>query len=344
MHIPRHPFAPSVPVLLSGVLLLSSAGCADDAPDAAAPAASTAPVAEPDGSPSAAGGTGAGEAPSGFAPPEEPYAAVDAELSERLHLPVYDYRLDEYEAYVVARAADTLTVECLVDLGYEASVNAELEMGTLTMRAFGPHHEYRRYGNMRLDVAEEYGYGLPDEVAPDPYRLGGGEDLRAEARGAVTAGGEDFASPSGEPVPEGGCLGWARRQIDPDSALPYEVGEDGGALDVPESHVLVEELLGESYSAAMGDPAVVGAAAAWDTCMSGVVEGFHGTPGSGEGADADTALPALECRDSSGYTDAFVAAERALLEDLITEHEEALTARRDRLRENLETALDVLGW
>lgn len=339
MDIPLRPFTASVPAVLAGVLALALTGCTDDAPD---PASSP----SPSPSPSPGGGEEAGgsEEAAAFVRPEDPYAGVDAELSERLHLPVYDYQLDEYEGYVVRRAEDALVVECLVDLGYEASVNSDLEMDPLTMRAFGPHHEYRRYGNMRADIAEEHGFALPLDDLGDPYRLGGDADMRDQAQSAVLSMGEGLSTPSGDTVPEGGCLGRARQQIDPDGAPAHETDENGNSPDTPGSHLLVENLLGESYSIALEDPAVVEATAAWEACMAGAVDGFHGTPLSGEGSDSGAAVPSLECKDSSGYLDAFVSAERAVLEGLVAEHEDALDARRDQLRENLETSLDVLGW
>ncbi|MFD6949500.1 hypothetical protein A6A08_05190 [Nocardiopsis sp. TSRI0078] len=285
------------------------------------------------------------EAASGFVRPEEPYAGMDAELSERLHLPVYDHRLDEYEGYVVSRAVDTLVVECLADLGYEASVNADTRMDPLTMRGFGPQREYRRYGSTRIDIAEEHAFGLPGGDGGDPaYRIGGDADLRAGAEAAVSGQVEDVRTPSGEPLPEGGCLTWARRQIEPGSPMPFETGEDGTPADVPSSHMLVEDLLGESFLAAMEDPRVTAAAAAWQECMAERVDGYHGTPTSGEGAAPEAAVPSVECKDSSGYLDAFVGAERDVLDGLVAEHEEALTARHDRLRKNLGASLEILGW
>ncbi|WDZ92242.1 hypothetical protein [Nocardiopsis sp. HUAS JQ3] len=337
MDIPLRLFTAALPVLLSGALALALMGRADGAFDA-----ESSPSPSP--SPGDGEGNGGSEEIAAFVRPEDPYAGMDAELSERLHLPVYDYRLDEYEGYVVRRAEDTLTVECLVDLGYEAEVNSALGMDPLTMRAFGPQHEYRRYGNTRVDIAREHGFSLPPDDVADPYLLGGDAGLREQAHSAVLSSGEGLRTPSGDTVPEGGCVGQARQRIDPDGAPAHETDGEGNSPDTPDSHLLVEELLGDSYLVAMNDPAVAEATVAWEACMAAAVDGFHGTPLSGEGSDSEAAVPTLECTDSSGYLDAFVAAERAVLEGLIAEHEEALTARRDQLRENLETSLDVLGW
>ncbi|NKZ01656.1 hypothetical protein [Nocardiopsis alborubida] len=339
MDIPLRLFTAALPALLSGALVLAMAGCADGA-SGAEPSPSSSPPSSPEGGE----GNSGSEETAAFVRPEDPYAGMDAGLSERLHLPVYDYRLDEYEGYVVRRAEDTLTVECLVDLGYEAEVNSAMEMDPLTMRAFGPHNEYRRYGNTRADIAEEHGFSLPLDDVADPYLLGGDADLREQARSAVLSTGEGLSTPSGDTVPEGGCVGRARQRIDPDGAPAHGTDGNGDGPDTPDSHLLVEELLGESYLVAVEGPAVAEATVAWEACMAGAVDGFHGTPLSGEGSDPEAAVPALECADSSGYLDAFVAAERAALEGLVAEHEEALTARRDQLRENLETSLDILGW
>ncbi|WP_159944963.1 hypothetical protein [Nocardiopsis sp. FR6] len=336
MPAPR-PFR-SAPLPAALVLALTGCSLSDGSP-------------EPSPSPSA---EGAAEAPAGFAEPEDPYAGMDAGLSERLHLPLYDFQLDQYERSVVGRAELTLTVECLVDLGYEAELNPGAGEDPLMMRAFGPHHEYRRYGNARVDIAEEYGFGLPDEPrggpGDEPYTVGGGPELAEQARTAAfgldpQAGpAPDFTTPSGEPVPEGGCMTRARRQIDPGSALPFDTDGEGYALDVPESNVLAESLLGESFTAAKDDPAVAAAAAVWEDCMAGAVDGYPGTASSSEGAAPEAAVPGAECRDTSGYLDAFAEAERAVAAGIVAEHEEALTERHERLRENLAVSREVLGW
>lgn len=282
-------------------------------------------------------------ASSGFVRPEDPYAGADTTSSERPHLPVYDHRLDLYERYVVDRAVDTLVVECLVDLGHEASVAPETRMDPLAMSAFGPQRECRRYGNVRVDIAEEHGFGLPEDEGGDPYLLGEDADLRALAEAALRNGGPDIDTPSGDPVPEGGCLSWARKRIDPNFS-PRSGPEDGTVNDVPGSHVLVEDLLDESFAAAMEDSRVVAATVAWEECMAGQVDGYPGSPTSGEGSSSRAAVPHVECKDSSGYLDTVVDVERDFLKGAMAEHEEVLTERRDELRKQVEVSLEVLGW
>ena len=146
--------APSITVLPPVLLVFALAGCS-----------SSAEGPDPDSSEEVSPTEGAS---SDFVRPEDPYAGADTTLSERPHLPVHDHRLDLYERYVVDRAVDTLVVECLVDLGHEASVAPETRMDPLAMSAFGPQREYRRYGNVRVDIAEEHGFGPPEDEGGIP--------------------------------------------------------------------------------------------------------------------------------------------------------------------------------
>ncbi|MFL1434905.1 hypothetical protein [Nocardiopsis protaetiae] len=320
---------PSLSLLLGLTLALTS--CANGTDDGSA--------AEP-----AAGPAAANAANTGFTEPEDPYAVTDPELSERLHLPLYDYMLDEYEQWTVRRAQDALAVECLTGLGYDVSA-APYGTADVLLAHFGPRHEYRRYGVARVDLAEEYGFEVPEEEPGDPYLYGEGVDEEA-----VFAALHGFpavdSTPSGEPVPEGGCNHQANLRLNPDSPPPDEEGmwvtpEGGAEPDLPGVHPLALNLTIDSYSAGEQDPEVVAAAGAWKECMD-LAADAAGPVGASE-ATGD-AVRTARCLDSSGFLDAFVAAETRAQEPMIEEHREALEERRDRLAEELAAAREALGW
>lgn len=305
------------------------------------------PVADPDTE------QGSAEAEAvGFEEPADPYAPTDPVLTERLHLPLYDYHLDEYEQWTIRRAQDVLTVECLDELGFEASVNWETASLDEVLTHFGPHHSYRRYGPSSVDLAEEYGFGIPESGRlGDPWSVADkSEDDAAHAAvmGSSYTGG-DIETPSGESVPEGGCKHQANLGLTPDSPPPDEdgywtAGEDELMPDTPGLHHLVEHLLIDSYFVGLEDAAVVAANEAWKECAG--LSGYTVAPGGASevmGEDGDAVLSA-ECADTSGYLDAFVAAETLAQEAMVEEHRAELEERREQLDAELAAARAVLGW
>jgi hypothetical protein len=175
------------------------------------------------------------------------------------------------------------------------------------------------------------------------------EEAAGDAYTGFSHTGGEIETPSGAPVPEGGCKHQANLGINPDSPPP---GEDGywsageGELmpDTPGLHSRVDDLLGESYSAGMEDPAVEAANEAWKECAG--LSGYTVDPGGasevmGDGGDA---VLSAECLDSSGYLDAFVAAETRVQEDMVEEHRAELEERKEQLDAELAAARAVLGW
>lgn len=287
----------------------------------------------------------------GFTEPEDLYALTDPELTERLHLPLYDYLLDEYEQWTIGRARDVLIVECLVGLGFEAEVNPSTNGIEETLTHFGPFHEYRLYGVASVDLAEEYGFGVPlEEGTGDPLIIADGFD--EEAAYAAVDGfshtGDDIRTPSGDPVPEGGCMHQANLRISPDSPAPGEdgfwiAGENGLMPDTPGLHHLAEDLIGTSYFTAQEDTGVAAAAEAWKDCAD--LSGYTVDPGgASEILDDGGAVLSARCLDSSGYLDAFVDAQTRAQEPLVEEHRAGLEERREQLDAELAAARAVLGW
>ena len=313
--------------------------------------ACSAPTEEPDTDPAPEQGSAEAEN-TGFEEPGDPYATTDPELTERLHLPLYDYDLDEYEQWTVRRAQDVLTVECLDELGFGASVEWETASLEARLTHFGPDHSYRRYGVSSSALAEEYGFGVPlDDDTGNPWTVADGsqEEAAADAYTGFSHTGSETDTPSGEPVPEGGCGHQANLGLNPDSPPPGEDGywtveEDGLMPDTPGLHHLVEDLLGESYLVGLEDAAVVAANEAWKECAG--LSGYTVDPGGASevmGEHGDAVLSA-ECADTSGYLDAFVAAETLAQEDMVEEHRAELEERREQLDAELAAARAVLGW
>lgn len=320
------------PPTLALVLSLALTACSPGADDA------TAAEPAPEDAPASAG-------TAGFTEPEDPYAVTDPELGERLHLPLYDYVLDEHEQWTVRRAQDLLAVECLVGLGYDVAVDPDTPTSEGTLTHFGPYHEYRRYGVARVDLAGEHGFAVPEDDFGDPYVLGEGVDEEA-VYSALRGDPPVDSTSSGEPVPEGGCSHQANLRLNPESPGPggggmWATQENGLMPDTPGTHHLAEDLAGTAYSTALGDPAAAAAAEAWKECAG--LAGYSVDP-AGASEVTDDAVLSAECLDSSGYLDAAVAAETRAQEPLVEEHRDALEERRDRLAEELAAAREVLGW
>ncbi|WP_017587006.1 hypothetical protein [Nocardiopsis ganjiahuensis] len=283
--------------------------------------------------------------------PEDIYAFTDPELTERLHLPLYDYILDEYEYWTVGRAQNALVVECLGELGFEAEASPSTVGIEAELTHHGPFHDYRLYGMASVDLAEEYGFETPSEEGPWPqWTVADGVDAQmaqAAADGYDFRGG-DIETPSGDPVPEGGCNHQANLGISPDSPAPEEggmwiAGEDGLIPDTPGRHHLADLLAETAHSTAREDTEVAAAAEAWKECV-GLSETTVDPEGAPEVLDDEDAVLSAECLDSTGYPDAFVDAQTRAQEPLIEEHGDDLAERKEQLDAELAAARAVLDW
>lgn len=280
----------------------------------------------------------------------------DRDLTERLHLPIYDYRTNEAQLRTITQAAGAHVESCMRGLGYDYThvpeTNEHLETDTAF---FGPHGEYRRYGLVSLDSAEEYGFGAPEhldgaeEGTDPPWRIDHGGQTEQDAMDALFGGREDVHTPSGEPVPVHGCFGWAHARVDPHMEIvTKEQAQEGIAGEQPGIAGTAEWIKAVSFDRALDDAEVIDAMGEWVVCMDGA--GYPGEDfwlvGSSESAvavdDTVAAITAVECKEEVGLIDLMVRVETEVQVELITRHETELLERHAQLEEAVENALTSL--
>ncbi|MCX4801893.1 hypothetical protein OG594_09575 [Streptomyces sp. NBC_01214] len=163
--------------------------------------------------------------------------------SKALKLPLDEYLLTTVDAGALARGRDSLMQRCLSKLGAPYTPKA---LGSTDIET-----NERRYGLADAELAKQHGYHVPDMKKPaEDYP----SSIMPLVRGEVT-------THNGAPVPEGGCIGEARREL-------HEV-ELQDALNLP------HKLNMESYKKSQKAPAVVKATEEWSNCMK---ESGHAYP------------------------------------------------------------------
>ncbi|WP_406738641.1 hypothetical protein OG365_25330 [Streptomyces sp. NBC_00853] len=183
-----------------------------------------------------AGTAGTGETPGRT-------AASQLTDSKTLKLPLDDYLLTTVDAGTLARGRDSLMQRCITGLGAPYTPKA---LGSTDIET-----NERRYGLADAELAKQHGYHVPDVKRP-------AEDYPSAIMPLVTG---EVPTYNGAPVPEGGCIGEARREL--------HEAEMQDALDLP------QKLNMESYKKSQKAPAVMKATAEWSNCMK---ESGHAYP------------------------------------------------------------------
>lgn len=178
-------------------------------------------------------------------PGESPGRTAARQLtdSKALKLPLDDYLLTTVDAGALARGRDSLMQRCLTGLGAPYTPKA---LGSTDIET-----NERRYGLADAELAKQHGYHVPDmKKTAEDYP----SSIMPLVRGEVT-------THNGAPVPEGGCVGQARREL--------HEAELQDALNLP------HKLNMESYTKSQKAPAVVKATGEWSNCMK---ESGHAYP------------------------------------------------------------------
>jgi hypothetical protein len=256
-----------------------------------------------------------------------------------LTLPLDAYALTAAEDQVLARAAEAQVRQCAESFGLDASATGPLPFGTTAQsQAAAVTRHDRRYSVVDAEVAATYGYHPPTttDVRREFYEAH--TDAELEILVGVTADG----SRSGRAgVPEDGCLGEAAR------ASAGADGADRAGLRAGEE--LVSDVQAGAWHAAMADPRVVEAFAAWSSCMAGA--GFQyaapmeanddprwwvsETAGSDEIA---TAVADVSCKSSTGLVAVWSAVEAEHQAELIAANQAELDAYRALLDQQVAAA------
>ncbi len=270
------------------------------------------------------------------APPPEPTVDSIPTITDwrDISLPLDAYAQDLTELQTVLRAEYALTKRCVEQFGFEFDVPRWDTIPAELLDAGRPTH-YRLYGLLDEDHAKQMGYhsyGEPpaseaayaEKQRPDDYynvfdaRFGGGVY-------------------NGQTIPEGGCLGAARRALAPGDV-----------------HLGLPEDLGfEAWTAAKSDSRVAAAFAKWSSCMASF--GYHySTPmdanndpkWSGETASAEeiaVAVADVRCKKATNLVGIRMAVEAAYQERLISQHRAELDAIKAAYARQAATASAILA-
>jgi hypothetical protein len=276
-----------------------------------------------------AGCAGSGERDAGGEPEVGP-APTTSDASS-LRLPLDAYLPSTSDVGRIVRAQGVLTLACMRKFGFD------YQPAEKPAQPAPPPGHARRYGITDASLAAAYGYGLPrtegeatsgrqSSRTPDPVEV------------AVLLG-RGQRSYAGKPVPDGGCLGEARRTIEaagPDLADPH----------------LAQQLAVESFDRSRQDSRVRAVFAAWSACMR--AEGYdYGDPldppadptlGERRTREAiDTALADIRCKVETNLVGVWFAVESVYQRRSVEANHEALETIKESNVAQLRQAADVLG-
>ena len=255
--------------------------------------------------------------------------------SSQISLPLYAYQMTTDEELTLKRAEWHLALGCLTGFGVTDYDPPPLVPGLSSTS------QPRRYGMLDLERATQWGYPGEDPAAaaaasaPDPS-----EEV-PEHVAVLVAGPPDPRDPLPPGVPEGGCLGEARRQLS--AGLPTGVGED-----------YLFQLEGMSFAQSEQDHRVKDAFARWSACMQAAGYDYddpwqpnnHAWPRDGGViSDQERAVASADvrCKHQTNLVGIWNAVEAAYQERLIDINAELLDQLLDIRQQRLERAAQILA-
>ncbi|GLZ38925.1 hypothetical protein [Actinokineospora sp. NBRC 105648] len=262
--------------------------------------------------------------PDGDEPDLGPVPTVTSYADVRL--PLDGYRLRPDQERTVGRAVDLLITSCVLRFGLDYPAPDQWSDGLPD----------RVIGVVDADEAARLGYRHPGAAANDrDVAVAKAREVPPppELRAVLT--GTEAAEYRGIPVPPGGCVGAANR----------EVGKE--KLDA-----LVLDLRGEAVRRTEADHRVKNAFGAWSSCMDDAGHPFpdpwaandHGWPGDTAGPDEiATARADVACRTETGLNGVWVATLTAYERRLVERDADALTQLRRHADDQVRRATDILA-
>ncbi|MFF4036590.1 hypothetical protein [Streptomyces sp. NPDC001816] len=271
-------------------------------------------------------------------------AAGDAHhLNTMESLPLHAYLPDPSSdgGKVIGKAQWILAKKCMVRLGFSgfAALNTKavestypVRQGSLASRSTAGDDSL--YGVDDPDLATEHGYhnrAQDQEESEQPQEWPA--DQYVALTGTFDSG--DSHRAQGNPIPEGGCLGQATRQIYGPAPKTAKVG----GLKLTGYFSLPLELWYESHKKARKDPAWKKADRAWSACMK--EKGFHYPDpdeasadtawyrtGKPSGKEKKTASADARCKLDTDYIDTVHGIESRVQKKVIGERKKDLDAMR----------------
>ncbi|USY18312.1 hypothetical protein NE857_23770 [Nocardiopsis exhalans] len=292
---------------------------------------------------------------------QDPVPGADEEMDELFALPIHAYMFTAVEETTILNAHEILVEECMRDLGFSFTRGEPQEVDPVSIAAFGPQNNYLGRWHVDAEYAAENGFSHSEELLAQSEEGVEGEfrdpriDHEGEAYDAAVAAlqgfPEDAVTPSGDPVPEWGCTGWAEGEIDEGVRIIGVEQAQAGEVPTPmgQSPVAVR-ISNESQGEASSDQRVLDAEAAWRECMadSGYPGEEPGTVGSGKDTrvdsdDTEAAVRNVECREESELTQTYLDVLSEIQERDIAANQTVLQERSEEMGAVLERAVELTG-
>ncbi|MYW21699.1 hypothetical protein GT039_40565 [Streptomyces sp. SID2955] len=245
------------------------------------------------------------------------------------------------DSKAVGTAQWILARRCMVGLGFTGFGMLDLR----TVESTYPVRQGTLHGSSRLGDDSPYGVDDPDLAAQQGYHnllpreqeserpLEWPADQHIALTGTFQSG--DSHEAHGRPVPEGGCLGQAARQLYGPEPAPVKIG----VLKLSGYYSVAMQLWAEAQKQARKDPAWKKADRAWSDCMRD--KGFHYPDPDRASLDTDwfgrdkpsvkekkTAAADARCKLDTGYIQAVFAVESGRQKAVIAGHRKVLEDRR----------------
>jgi hypothetical protein len=270
-------------------------------------------------------------------PEAEPdVGAIPVRLSSAdLRLPLDAYIVDGTQLAQIDNGRLVLTERCMRRLGFGTELS--IARRDAPAKLLG---NQRRYGITDEAAAAVYGYRVPPGVIAEPTGGAGTDpsekvELSAAERTALSGNGSKTVND--RPVPEGGCVGEARRKL----------AERGPRVDRPE---LAEILAGESFDLSRKDSRVRAALGSWSRCMK--ARGFDlagpldaaNNPAFKTGSEPEaiaTATADVACKKQTNLVGVWSTVEDAYQKRIIERNHEELRRIKDSLAAQLRYAAEL---
>ncbi|TDD72014.1 hypothetical protein E1262_04690 [Jiangella aurantiaca] len=255
-----------------------------------------------------------------------PARAAGPAQAAGLTLPLDAYAFSAAEDQLLGRAAAAHVRDCAARLGLDAAAVDPLPFGTAaeSASAAAGRHD-RRYAVADPEIAATHGYHPPSTVDVRREFYEAHTDAELAVLVGVTAGGAPAAR---DGVPEGGCIGAAARATAVADEAALRAGQD-----------LVSAVQSEAWHAALADPRVLDAFAAWSACMADAGYRYAApmdanddprwwTSETAGPEEIATAVADVACKESTGLIPAWSAVEADYQARFIAANQAELDAYR----------------
>ncbi|WP_084425234.1 hypothetical protein [Kibdelosporangium aridum] len=277
----------------------------------------------------AAGLSGACAAPDRAADTPPPLGEVRPVSSGAdIVLPFRDYQMSAAQLDIVERATTVMARTCVQRFGLDWPLPRTEPTEAAVVG------DANRYGIIDRAEVVQRGYHPP----PEPQRAP--DDTPPSLDAVAVYAGKGASVVAGRPVPEGGCVGEARRQL----AQGAPAGLSGAEFADLDQQIFLRAQADDRVSAAMAN---------WRACMA--TSGYHYTdvwaanndarwataqPAPGEIATATTDL---DCRDASNLVAIWLAVESAYQRQAIAGRSAEFDATATKLRIMVENASRIVA-